>query len=109
MAETLAAVEALPDIAAVEGLDAVFVGPSDLAFSAGLPPSAQVDDPGYESLLRDVVAGCRARNLPVGIYCASPAHVHRFRALGFTFFALLSEAAMLRAAALAHLTEARRE
>jgi 4-hydroxy-2-oxoheptanedioate aldolase len=109
MAETLAAVEALPDIAAVEGLDAVFVGPSDLAFSAGLPPSAQVDDPGYERLLRDVVAACRARDLPVGIYCASPAHVHRFRALGFTFFALLSEAAMLHAAALAHLADSRQD
>jgi 4-hydroxy-2-oxoheptanedioate aldolase len=108
MVETLAAVAALPEIAAVEGLDAVFVGPSDLALSSGREPGDR-DDPGYERLLRDVVAGCRDHNLPVGIYCASPAHVHRFREMGFTFFALQSEAAILRAAASALLTEARSE
>ena len=99
MVETVEAVEALPEIAAVDGLDAVFVGPSDLAISSGRPPGAQDDDPDYEQMLRKVVAGCRDRNLPVGIYCGSPAHVRRFRELGFTFFALQSEAAILRAAA----------
>jgi 4-hydroxy-2-oxoheptanedioate aldolase len=106
MVETLAAVEATPAIAAVEGLDAIFVGPWDLALSAGLPPSAQLEDPDYEQLLRRVVAPCRERGLPVGIYCATPAHVHHFRRLGFTFFALMSEAAMLHAAATANLIAA---
>ena len=108
MVETVAAVKALPEIAAVDGLDAVFVGPSDLALSSGRLPQAQ-DDADYEQMLRKVVAGCRDRNLPVGIYCGSPAHVRRFRELGFTFFALQSEAAILRAAALAFLTEARKD
>jgi 4-hydroxy-2-oxoheptanedioate aldolase len=107
MIETLAAVEAAPAIAAVDGLDAVFVGPWDLALSAGVPPSAQLDDPGYEQLLRRVVEACRERGLPVGIYCASPRHVHRFRELGFTFFALMSDAALLHAAATANLAAAR--
>ena len=107
MVETVAAVEAAPAIAATDGLDAIFIGPWDLALSAGLPQSAQLDDPGYEQLLRRVVAACRERGLPVGIYCASPAHVHRFRQLGFTFFALMSEAGMLHAAATAHLAAAR--
>ena len=108
MVETVAAVEALPEIAAVDGLDAVFVGPSDLALSSGRLPRAQ-DDADYEQMLSKVVSGCRDRDLPVGIYCGSPAHVRRFRELGFTFFALQSEAAILRAAALALLTEARED
>jgi 4-hydroxy-2-oxoheptanedioate aldolase len=107
MIETLAAVEAAPAIAAVDGLDAVFIGPWDLALSAGVPPSAQLDDPGYEQLLRRVVAACQERGLPVGIYCASPAHVHHFRGLGFTFFALMSDAGMLLAAATTYLAAAR--
>jgi 4-hydroxy-2-oxoheptanedioate aldolase len=107
MVETVAAVEAAPAIAAVDGLDGVFVGPWDLALSAGVSPSAQLDDPGYEQLLRRVVQACRANGLPVGIYCASPAHVHHFRALGFTFFVLMSEAAMLHAAAAEYLAKAR--
>jgi 4-hydroxy-2-oxoheptanedioate aldolase len=107
MVETLDAVESTPAIAAVDGLDAVFVGPSDLALSAGLPLSAQLDDPDYERLLLRVVEPCRERGLPLGIYCASAAHVQRFRRLGFTFFALMSEAAMLRGAAAAHLESVR--
>jgi len=107
MIETLEAVERAPAIAAVDGLDAVFVGPSDLSLSAGLPFSAQLDDATFADLLRRVVKSCRAHGLPAGIYCASPAHVHRFRELGFTFFALMSEAALLRAAAVQKLAESR--
>ena len=104
MVETAAAVVALPGILAVPGIDAIFVGPSDLALSTGL---AQEGDPSYDALLRSVVASVHAAGLPIGIYCASPAHVHRFRALGFTFFALPSEASMLRAAAAEQLERSR--
>jgi 4-hydroxy-2-oxoheptanedioate aldolase len=107
MIETPQAVEQADRIAAVEGLDAVFVGPSDLALSAGFPLSAQLDDPAYADLLRRVVEPVRARGLPLGIYCSSPAHVHRFRELGFTFFTLMSEATLLRSAALQKIDEAR--
>lgn len=107
MIETLDAIEQAPAIAAVDGLDAVFVGPSDLALSAGLPVTAQLADPGFADLLRRVAAACRERGVPLGIYCASPAHVHRFRELGCTFFALMSETALLRQAAAQRLAESR--
>jgi 4-hydroxy-2-oxoheptanedioate aldolase len=107
MIETLAAVEQAPAIAAVDGLDAVFVGPVDLSLSAGLPFSAQLDDPDFADLLRRVVEPVREQGLPLGIYCTSPAHVHRFRELGFTFFTLMSEVALLRNAAVEKLTECR--
>lgn len=107
MIETLAAVRALPEILAVDGLDGIFVGPSDLALSAGTPLEAQDGDPAYEELLRRIVGPTRERGLPVGIYCASSEHVRRFRGLGFTFTALPSEAAMLRAAAIEHLAASR--
>jgi 4-hydroxy-2-oxoheptanedioate aldolase len=107
MIETVEAVEQAEAIAAVEGLDAVFVGPSDLALSAGLPLSAQLDDPGFADLVARVAQACRDRGLPLGAYCASPAHVHRFRELGCTFFTLMSETALLRQAALQKITEAR--
>jgi 4-hydroxy-2-oxoheptanedioate aldolase len=107
MIETVDAVGQAEAIAAVEGLDAVFVGPSDLALSAGLPLSAQLDDPGFADLVRRVAQVCRERGLPLGIYCASPAHVHRFRELGCTFFTLMSETALLRQAAVQNLAESR--
>lgn len=107
MVESVTAVAAVADILAVDGVDAVFIGPSDLALSAGMPLSAQHGEPAYDTLLASIVGPCRARGLPVGIYCASPAHVHRFRALGCTYFALLSEASILHAAAVDHLRDSR--
>jgi 4-hydroxy-2-oxoheptanedioate aldolase len=107
MIETVEAVEQASAIAAVEGLDAVFVGPSDLALSAGLPVTAQLEDPTFATLLRRVADACRERGVPLGIYCASPAHVHRFRDLGCTFFTLMSETALLRQSAVQTLAESR--
>jgi 4-hydroxy-2-oxoheptanedioate aldolase len=103
MVETAEAVAALPEILAVDGLDAVFVGPSDLALGTGRSPTAQSPGPGgdpeYFALLRTITGACHKAGLPVGIFSASPAHVHRYRAIGFDYFALSSDAAMLRAAA----------
>ncbi len=107
MVETLDAVDALPAILATPGVDAVFVGPSDLALSAGSAPDSPLDDPAFIDLLRSVIEPVRGAGLPVGGYCASPAHVHRYRELGATFAALCSEATLLRAAALAHLAASR--
>ncbi|MBC8094061.1 MAG: aldolase, partial [Pseudonocardia sp.] len=107
MVETVAAVDDVAAILAVEGVDGIFVGPADLALSAGLPLRAQDGDPTLDTLLGTVFGACAEVGMPVGIYCASAGHAHRFRAMGATFTALFSEAAMLRAAAAAHLTAAR--
>lgn len=107
MVETRAGVAAAAEIAAVDGVDAVFVGPSDLALAHDLPVSAQDGDPAYDALLAAVLDACRDRAVPVGIYCASAAHARRFREMGFSFAVLFSEAAMLAAAAAEHLRAAR--
>jgi 4-hydroxy-2-oxoheptanedioate aldolase len=108
MAETTAAVAALPRILEVDGVDAVFVGPSDLALSAGLPLDAQHGgNAAWDELLAAIVGPCRAAGVPVGIYAASADHARRFRALGCTFTALVAEASMLRDAAADHLARAR--
>lgn len=102
MVETVAAVANLEEILAVEGLDAVFIGPSDLALAYGLPLSAQAPDAPeaahYGELIEGITARCAAAGVPVGIYCDSPAHARRFRALGCTFTMLAAEQAILRAA-----------
>lgn len=111
MIETMAGVDALDAVIAVDGVDGVFIGPSDLALSAGLPVGAQhADSPHraeYEALLARVIGPTRARGLPVGIYAGSAEHARRFRALGITWTALFSELAMLRGAATRHLHDAR--
>lgn len=106
MVETVDAVAALPGILAA-GVDGVFVGPSDLALSAGWPTSRQDGDPEYDELVGGVARACAGQGVPVGIFAASPAHAHRFRAMGMSFFAVMSDASMLRAAAGGHLSASR--
>lgn len=107
MIETREGVAALPEILDVEGVDAVFIGPSDLALSHGMPASAQDGDDAYDALVRSIVEPTRAAGLPAGIYTASPEHAHRFRALGCTFTMGPSDGTLLRAAATANAKDSR--
>lgn len=107
MIETVAAVAALPEILAVEGLDGVFVGPSDLALSHGYPLAAQHGDPDYDALLSRITDACTDVGVPAGIWCAGPENLRRYRSLGFSFFGLSAEHAMLRTAAVTALERSR--
>ncbi len=109
MVETPAAVAALPDILKIDGINGVLIGPSDLALSHAMPVAAQHGDADYDALVRSIVEPCRAADVPVGIFTASPGHAHRFRALGVTFVAGPSDAVLLRAAAAEHLARCRPE
>ena len=64
--ESVPAMEALEEIVAIEGVDAIFVGPNDLSISLGVPD--QYDHPKYEAALRAIIATCQARNVPVLIH-----------------------------------------
>ncbi|TCK22965.1 HpcH/HpaI aldolase family protein [Pseudonocardia endophytica] len=107
MVETREAVEALEEILVVDGLDAIFVGPSDLALAHGMELAAQHGDPEYDALLSRITDACRAAGVPAGIWCAGPENLHRYRSLGFTFFGLSAEHALLRAAATEALARSR--
>ncbi|MDN5919753.1 MAG: aldolase/citrate lyase family protein [Pseudonocardia sp.] len=107
MVETRAAVEALPEIVAVDGLDAVFVGPSDLALAHDMPLAAQNGDPDYDALLSRITTTCAQAGLPTGIWCAGPQNLRHYRSLGFSFFGLSAEHALLRAAATTALGRSR--
>ena len=64
--ESVPAMEALVDILAVEGVDAIFVGPNDLSISLGVPD--QYDHPRYEEALRTIIATCQEADVPVLIH-----------------------------------------
>ena len=64
--ESVPAVENLPDILKVDGIDAVFVGPNDMTVSLGIPD--QFEHPLYEETLRKVISTCRDRDTPVLIH-----------------------------------------
>jgi 4-hydroxy-2-oxoheptanedioate aldolase len=98
MVETTAAIGAIDEIASVEGVDAVFVGPSDLAVSIGVSPSRGAGDPQHSALVARVAEVCSLRGIVAGIMCESAANaISRFEA-GYRMLALRSDARLLQSA-----------
>lgn len=81
--ETVQALENLEAIAAVPGLDALFVGPNDLHLSMGFPPSSEGEEPEFVAALERVKAAARANGLGVGIYTSGGTAAAKRAAEGF--------------------------
>jgi 4-hydroxy-2-oxoheptanedioate aldolase len=99
MVETREALAALDDILAVDGIDGIFVGPSDL--SIALSEGAQVDAeaPAVEEALDHVVARCRAAGKVPGVYAITAQRAKALAARGFVFIAVGSDGLLLHSAA----------
>ena len=63
--ETREAMGCLSEITAVDGVDAVFIGPADLAASFGL--AGKPTHPEVQSAIREALRECRRIGVPVGI------------------------------------------
>lgn len=103
--ESPGAVEEADAIAAIDGVDVLFVGPADLSHSLGVP--GRFDDPTYLAALETVVAAARRHGKAAGILLydipAYGPHLER----GFTFIGLGSEGAFVDRGARAALAGAR--
>lgn len=90
--ETRQAVENIDAIAAVDGVDVVFVGPLDLSFNLGCPK--QFDHPDLQAALDRVTKACDQHGKACGILSTiekAQEHIDR----GFTFIAVGSDAGAL--------------
>lgn len=101
MIETPGGVENLDAILAVPGVDAVYVGPSDLALGHGMTPTLAPTDPEHVTLIETIVDRCRAHGVVAGIHCDSVETVRRWHARGYGMFTVGSDAALMRGAATA--------
>jgi 4-hydroxy-2-oxoheptanedioate aldolase len=99
MVETTDSIDALDEILEVPGIDAVFVGPSDLAVSMGIDPTHAFENSEHEKLVRQVLAACRRRAIVAGMFCGGAEQAIRWRDAGFSMLALQTDARLLRAAA----------
>jgi 4-hydroxy-2-oxoheptanedioate aldolase len=101
MIETPGGVENLDAILAVPGVDAVYVGPSDLALGHGMTPTLAPTDPDHVRLIETIVDRCREHRIVAGIHCDSVETVRRWHARGYGMFTVGSDAALMRGAATA--------
>ncbi|MCD2513985.1 aldolase/citrate lyase family protein [Comamonas endophytica] len=89
--EALAEIEA---IAAVEGVDGIFIGPSDLSTSMGHPGNHR--HPEVESAIRDALVRIRACGKAPGILMPDRERAQDYLALGAQFVAVGLDLALLR-------------
>lgn len=75
-------------IAALPGVDMLFVGPGDLTL--GLGKFGAMDDPVVTSIIADVAAACARHRKVAAIPCAAT-EVAKYRALGYGFFNVFSD------------------
>ncbi|MFA5607430.1 MAG: HpcH/HpaI aldolase/citrate lyase family protein [Leucobacter sp.] len=91
--ESAAAVAEVDRIVAVDGVDALFVGPSDLAASMGLLGQQNHPDV-VDAVLRAIAAGVAAGK-PVGVNTFVPADADRYLEAGASFVAIGADVAIL--------------
>jgi 4-hydroxy-2-oxoheptanedioate aldolase len=106
MIETVEALAAVEDIAAVPGVDALFVGPFDLSFSLGLPPGDNDGKPAFDAAIARVNAAARAHGIATAVL-SNPTLAPLRWEQGFRMISVVTDAALLGAAAQGALAAAR--
>jgi len=107
MIETPEALDALDEILDVDGIDGVFVGPSDLSIT--LSVGAKIDPHGeaVNAAIDRIVAAAKLRGKFVGLWCVDGARAKYARGRGVAFRTISSELLLMRAAAQTELAAAR--
>jgi 2-dehydro-3-deoxyglucarate aldolase len=103
--ETPQAIGRLEEIAAVPGVDSLFVGPGDLSGAMGLP--GQMTHPDVVALMADAAARAKAVGKPIGTVGGSVEVVTRYRAMGYDYVGVASDLGLLMRAAQATLQSLR--
>lgn len=104
--ESRGAVEAADEIAGLDEVDVLFVGPADLSHTLAVP--GRFDDPTYLDALRTVVAACDRHGKAAGILIYDAASLARHLEMGFRFIGMGSEGSFVSAGAAAMLAAAGR-
>ncbi len=106
MIETAEAISNLDEILSVPGIDAIYVGPADLAISLGLGPSGNEGNPLFDDALSTIIDGCHRHGVVPGIHSTGTLTPLR-REQGFRMITVTSDALALRAGYASELAAAR--
>lgn len=90
-------IEELEGIALTEGVDAVFIGPADLAASMGY-----LGQPGHPDVclaVEQAIEKVHTLGKPVGVFCGEPLQAKRYREIGASFFLIGADTMLLKTAA----------
>jgi 4-hydroxy-2-oxoheptanedioate aldolase len=93
--EHILAVERADEIYAVPGIDAIFVGPNDLAASLRAPDGTPPEKGAFEDVLRRIREAAARHGVPSGIHVGTAADASRRVEEGWRFVAVGSERKMM--------------
>jgi 4-hydroxy-2-oxoheptanedioate aldolase len=91
--ETVIAVERIADIAKVDGVDGIFIGPADLAASMGLV--GELAHPEVRAKLKAAAAACKAAGCASGILAQNEETAALYAEYGYTFIAVGSDLGLM--------------
>ena len=105
MIETSEAVDNLDKILSVEELDAVYIGPSDLAVTMGYAPGAYEKE--VEDCLSYIIEMCKKKNIKAGIHCPDGKTVKERFDMGYNLGTISADAALLSQASKREIADAK--
>jgi 4-hydroxy-2-oxoheptanedioate aldolase len=95
MIETAEALKNLDDILSVPGVDAIYVGPSDLSLALGYKPRLDQTDAGVVEAQKKIVAACQKHGVVAGIHNNSAAYALQMIELGYRFVTVASDSRVM--------------
>lgn len=107
MIETVAALDRLDEILSVDGLGAIYVGPTDLGISLGLPAAVDRADDVFEEALTHIVDRAVRHDVPVCMQAGSRAYAKRLIDREFAVVTACSDIELLAANAKTTLADLR--
>lgn len=99
MIETAQALENLDDILATPGLDAIYIGPSDLSLALGCKPAFDDLDPKAAEAVQHILNRAKAHGVVAGCHNGTPEAALKRIAMGFQFVTISSDARLMAAGA----------
>lgn len=107
MIETAEALDNLDEICSTPGLNAVYIGPSDLAYAIGLNPAGDNNDPKHVETVNKILETARKHGIAAGIHTGSLEFTKRYLEQGFNLVTLGSDAGFMARLARQELVAAR--
>ena len=109
MIETQQAVDNIAAILDVPGIDAIYVGPSDLSFSLGMEPKADREEAQILRIYDKLIAETSRRGIFAGIHCNATSYAARMIGMGFRYVTIMNDSGLLITAARAAIKALREE
>lgn len=109
MIETEEALQNLDEIMSTPGVDAVYIGPSDLAYALGLPPTGDNNEPLHVETVNRIFETAKKHGIGAGIHTGSVEYSKRYLEQGFHMVTLGQDSGFMTRLARRELAQVRKD